>query len=142
MLEVGIKDGGYTEHRPHDAAERHVDAGTLAAGSGRRLALARTSRSKIASAGAPGLQGGAVPKALSTNKRTAETKAVLTDGFRAKTQDGREGEVVRIYDLPRTVAVRHFLQVRKLDAKNFAWSVGAIRFRLPSNAPRCANAAE
>ena len=69
--------------------------------------------------------GRAVLKVLSTNELSAEAKAVLTDGIRAKTQGGLEVEVVRVDDLPRTAAGKHRLLVQKLDAKNYTWGAGA-----------------
>ena len=64
--------------------------------------------------------GKAVLKVLSANELSAETKATLSDGIRAKTQGGLEVEVVRVDDLPRTVSGKHRLLVQRLDAKNYA----------------------
>lgn len=60
--------------------------------------------------------GRAVLKVQSPNELSAESKAILTDGIRTKTQGGLEVEVVHTDVLPRTVTGKHRLLAQRLDA--------------------------
>ena len=64
--------------------------------------------------------GRAVLKVVSPVELTAETKAALSDGIRAKTQGGLDVEVVRFDNLARTASGKHRLLVQKLDIANYA----------------------
>ena len=71
--------------------------------------------------------GKAVLKVLTSSELSAETKATLTNGIRAKTQGGLEVEIVSAAELPRTVSGKHRLLVQKLDTTKYIPNLDAPR---------------
>ncbi len=69
--------------------------------------------------------GRAVLKVLSRDALSDQTRSVLIEGIRAKTQGGLEVDPVRVDDLPRTVSGKHRLLLQHLDTSRYFGATGA-----------------